>query len=63
MRDAYVLSLMAEGRRYTPARFPPARLARARRDAFAALEDLRGPDGTLSRSLTIACTTGRKAEH
>jgi ubiquinone/menaquinone biosynthesis C-methylase UbiE len=42
---------------------PPARLAQARRDAFAVLEDLRGPDGTLSRSLTVACTTGRKAEH
>jgi hypothetical protein len=42
---------------------PPARLAQARRDAFAVLEDLRGPDGTVSRSLTFACTTGRKAEH
>ncbi len=42
---------------------PADRLAQARQDAFTVLEDLRGPDGTLSRSLTVAATTGRKAEH
>jgi ubiquinone/menaquinone biosynthesis C-methylase UbiE len=40
---------------------PPTRLAQAKRDAFAVLEGLRGPDGTLTRRLTFACTTGRKA--
>ena len=38
-------------------------LAQAKRDAFMVLEDLRGPDGALSHSLTLACTTGRKAAH
>ena len=42
---------------------PPDRLAQAQRDAFKVLEDLRGPDGTLTRTLTFACTTGRKAGH
>jgi ubiquinone/menaquinone biosynthesis C-methylase UbiE len=39
---------------------PPTRLGMALTDAFAALEDLRGPDGTLSRTLTLAITTGCK---
>ncbi|HEX3956466.1 MAG TPA: class I SAM-dependent methyltransferase [Trebonia sp.] len=39
---------------------PPARLGMALTDAFAALEGLRGPDGALSRTLTLAITTGRK---
>ena len=42
---------------------PADRLAQAKRDAFMVLEDLRGPDGALSHSLTLACTTGRKAAH
>jgi ubiquinone/menaquinone biosynthesis C-methylase UbiE len=40
---------------------PPDRLPWAKRDAFAVLEDLREPDGTLARTLRFACTTGRKA--
>ena len=39
---------------------PPARLDAARKDAFTILDDLRGPGGTLTRTLTFACTTGRK---
>jgi SAM-dependent methyltransferase len=38
----------------------PTRLGMALTDAFAALEDLRGPGGTLTRTLTLAITTGRK---
>ena len=39
---------------------PPARLDAARQDAFTILDDLRGPGGTLTRTLTFACTTARK---
>jgi ubiquinone/menaquinone biosynthesis C-methylase UbiE len=39
---------------------PPTRLGMALTDAFAALEDLRGPDGALTRTLTLAITTGCK---
>jgi hypothetical protein len=39
---------------------PPARLAQARRDALALLEPMREADGSLSRTLTVAATTGRK---
>jgi ubiquinone/menaquinone biosynthesis C-methylase UbiE len=41
---------------------PPDRLARAKQDAFAVLAHLRGSDGTLTRTLRFACTTGRKAD-
>ena len=37
---------------------PPARLDAARRAAFTVLDDLRGPGGTFTRTLTFACTTG-----
>jgi ubiquinone/menaquinone biosynthesis C-methylase UbiE len=40
---------------------PPARLADAQRDAFVLLEPMRAPDGSLSRTLTFAVTTGRRA--
>ena len=40
---------------------PPGRLEAARRDAFTVLDGLAGPGGTLTRTLTFACTTGRKA--
>jgi ubiquinone/menaquinone biosynthesis C-methylase UbiE len=36
---------------------PPAQLKVALADAFTALEDLRGPDRTLTRTLTLAITT------
>ena len=39
---------------------PPGRLEAARRDAFTILDGLAGPGGTLTRTLTFACTTGRK---
>ena len=39
---------------------PPARLEAARQHAFTILDDLRGPGGTLTRTLTFACTIGRK---
>ncbi len=39
---------------------PPARLDAARQAAFTILDDLRGPGGTLTRTLTFACTTARK---
>jgi len=39
---------------------PPPALDRARQQAFALLERLRGPDGTLTRTLTFACTSARK---
>ena len=39
---------------------PASRREAARRDAFTVLRDLRAPDGTLTRTLTFACTTGRK---
>jgi SAM-dependent methyltransferase len=39
---------------------PPGRLAQARRDALALLEPMREADGSLSRTLTVAATTGRK---
>ena len=39
---------------------PPARLEAARKDAFTILDDLRGPGGTYTRTLTFACTTARK---
>ena len=39
---------------------PPTRLKVALTEAFAELEALRGPDGTFTRTLTFACTTGRK---
>ena len=40
---------------------PPARLDAARRDAFTILDGLAGPGGTLTRTLTFACTTARKS--
>ena len=40
---------------------PPGRLETARRDAFTVLDGLAGPGGTLTRTLTFACTTGEKA--
>jgi hypothetical protein len=39
---------------------PPARLEAALKDAFTELGALRSPDGTLTRTLTFAITTGRK---
>ena len=39
---------------------PPGRLEAARRDAFTVLDGLAGPGGTLIRTLTFACTAGRK---
>ena len=39
---------------------PSGQLDAARRDAFTVLEDLRQPSGALTRTLTFACTTGRK---
>jgi hypothetical protein len=39
---------------------PPAQLKVALTEAFAALEDLRGPDGTLTRTLTFAITTATR---
>jgi ubiquinone/menaquinone biosynthesis C-methylase UbiE len=40
---------------------PPDRIEQARRDAFAALEPLRASDGSVTRTLTFAFTTGRRA--
>ena len=40
---------------------PPGRLDAARRDAFTVLDGLAGPGGTLTRTLTFACTTGQKS--
>ena len=39
---------------------PPGRLDAAQRDAFALLDELRGPDGTIARTMLFACTSGRK---
>jgi ubiquinone/menaquinone biosynthesis C-methylase UbiE len=39
---------------------PAAQLKAALTQAFAALEDLRSPDGTLTRSLTLAITTANR---
>ena len=39
---------------------PLARLDAARQHAFTILDDLRGPGGTLTRTLTFACTTARR---
>jgi hypothetical protein len=39
---------------------PAARLDVAQRDAFALLDDLREPDGTILRTMLFACTTSRK---
>jgi ubiquinone/menaquinone biosynthesis C-methylase UbiE len=39
---------------------PPARLAAVKRDALTLLELIREPDGSLTRTLTFAFTTGRK---
>ncbi len=39
---------------------PPGRLDAARRDAFTVLDGLRTTSGALVRTLTFACTTGRK---
>ncbi|MBV9795920.1 MAG: methyltransferase domain-containing protein [Actinobacteria bacterium] len=39
---------------------PAAALERARQQAFALLEPLRAADGTLTRTLTFACTSARK---
>ncbi len=39
---------------------PPAALDPARQQAFALLDQLRGPDGTLTRTLTFSCTSARK---
>jgi ubiquinone/menaquinone biosynthesis C-methylase UbiE len=39
---------------------PPDRLAQARRDALALLELICEPDGSLTRTLTFAFTTGRR---
>ena len=39
---------------------PPAQLQVALTEAFAVMEALRGPDGTLARTLTFAITTGRR---
>jgi ubiquinone/menaquinone biosynthesis C-methylase UbiE len=42
---------------------PGDRLPAARQQAFALLEPLRAGDGTLTRTLTFACTTARKSPH
>lgn len=39
---------------------PADRLDRAKRDAFAVLDGLREPDGTVARTLTFAFTTARR---
>jgi SAM-dependent methyltransferase len=39
---------------------PPAGLDQARHDAFTLLEAMRGSDGTLTRTLTFACTMARR---
>jgi SAM-dependent methyltransferase len=39
---------------------PPDQLDAAQREAFALLDDLRADDGTLTRTLTFACTSARK---
>lgn len=39
---------------------PAGQLLDAQESAFAALDGLRGPDGTFTRTLTFAVTTGRK---
>jgi hypothetical protein len=41
---------------------PADRLAEARRDACMLLELIPEPDGTLTRTLTFAFTTGRKSK-
>ena len=40
---------------------PPGRLETARRDAFTVLDGLAAPGGTLTRTLTFACTTAQKS--
>lgn len=42
---------------------PGDRLPAARQQAFVLLEPLRTEDGTLTRTLTFACTTARKSPH
>jgi ubiquinone/menaquinone biosynthesis C-methylase UbiE len=39
---------------------PAERLDRAKRDAFAVLDGLRGPDGSIARTLTFAFTAARR---
>jgi ubiquinone/menaquinone biosynthesis C-methylase UbiE len=39
---------------------PPDQLEAAQHEAFALLEDLRGSDGTLTRTLTFACTSAHR---
>ena len=39
---------------------PPGRLDAAEREAFALLDELREPDGSIPRTMLFACTTGRK---
>jgi len=39
---------------------PAAQLQAAKGEAFALLEELRGPDGSLTRTLTFACTSARR---
>ena len=41
---------------------PPGRLPDAQRVAFALLEGLRGPDGTLNRTITFACTSAGRGD-
>ena len=38
----------------------PGRLDAAQREAFALLDELRGPDGLIFRTMLFACTSGRK---
>jgi SAM-dependent methyltransferase len=39
---------------------PAGRLDAAQRDAFALLDDLRGPDGSIPRTMLFACTSSQK---
>jgi hypothetical protein len=41
---------------------PPSQLPDAQRSAFTALEAVRGPDGTFTRTLTLAITTATRPE-
>ena len=40
---------------------PPANLAVARDHAFTQLEQMRGPDGSLTRTITFACTSSQRS--
>jgi SAM-dependent methyltransferase len=40
---------------------PASKLPKAKQDAFSLLKQMQETDGSLSRSLTVACTTGRRA--